>query len=907
MEYGFNSKVNTTNFTINLLDSPLLMNHIDSNKRNFINEQNYPDYRAYKDEATSVFNDIYFKNEHQLQLFTHYCYQQINYDIISNINNELNKNQEVIKYDEEILLVFKGGNVVKLYTDHINEKLGNDDDIKASDTDFSIYIINDDEKKFNLIYNYVSVLLYKSLIKIRDYFEKMFLDTFYPINVNTNRKFNNNNLYLVFDNMDLDVIYSIDETILCYLNNYSMNNNPYYLTIIFNIIKKYFINDDKIIVYNDIHIGTKYIKILHSISYYLIDIDIDIRNIKKFMDNIDNIILTQRSIIEKELNNLVNKLSGFYNEYKKNALLNNLGTSLKGDNFLGKSYYKYYETKPLGTFIVNNENIELKYEKRCDMIFKDIQDIRFSQFIYDDNKNHHYISINSTIFCIYDNYNLMFDLFRIKLNINLQNITEENDTKRNNLLIPSEFLDISIPKYYDTGLINLRDKIIKTCNDGERNLYSKCFAKLSFIKDNYQYKNILMYNISYLVKDLNVMLFGQNFMPWINNKYNKRLNRFIFLSLILFYKNNFLNNGTGNVLGNLLDKIQKNLVNLFSSLFKYYNKKYPTLINQTKKNYYRTNIARSTNNIILLKDEINSIIGNFIYTNELLNPDIIENFYDITNKTFFKIRYEDNNLNKNNGKGNGNNKSNISNISNVMDIFGNELDEFFNFIFKLINFEINDINDNIFNKYIKLKFKSFKYIFENSQEDDYLNNKIRIDLLDFLFKFNELFAVNYNMFKQHTNKNYRNVSIGNLTGGKGYLKIRNNNNKSIKENEKKIEEKLLNIKLSLDNKNNPKSNNYHKSNSELIKKIEKNLKIKISSMDSKYMLKINKNSVSLGSSIIEDFNNNVNLNINSNVKLSSKPLNSIKKPTKLNILDEDTLNYITGSSIYNKQIKNNSD
>jgi hypothetical protein len=181
MNYGVYRRLRNQEFQNNIINDPLLMNHIDSNKRNFITERNYPDFRAYKDESTKIFNSIFFNDENMLQLFTYYCYQQINYDIISNINTSLSANNEIIKYKEEILLIFKGGNVTKLYTDNIYNILrpqnipNHSNQGSASDTDFSFFIINDDEKKFNLIYNYVSQLLYESLIIIRDHFENIFM------------------------------------------------------------------------------------------------------------------------------------------------------------------------------------------------------------------------------------------------------------------------------------------------------------------------------------------------------------------------------------------------------------------------------------------------------------------------------------------------------------------------------------------------------------------------------------------------------------------------------------------------------------------------------------------------------------------------------------------------------------
>ena len=88
-------------------------------------------------------------------------FKKINFDIISNINNLLNLNNEYIKHDEDIILIFKGGNIISYYINKILNIINNDnfesfikDDMKMggiSDTDFTIYILNKSEPKYNLI------------------------------------------------------------------------------------------------------------------------------------------------------------------------------------------------------------------------------------------------------------------------------------------------------------------------------------------------------------------------------------------------------------------------------------------------------------------------------------------------------------------------------------------------------------------------------------------------------------------------------------------------------------------------------------------------------------------------------------------------------------------------------------
>ena len=113
--------------------------------------------------------------------------------------------------------------------------------------------------------------------------------------------------------------------------------------------------------------------------------------------------------------------------------------------------------------IINNKNKIIKLVKRSNLIIRNIEDYKFNRLLESVEKKYHYVSINSTINNIVDNHIVTFDLYRIKLNVELPNISiskfdEINKNKlifkssNNNLYnisIPAEFLDISIPKFND--------------------------------------------------------------------------------------------------------------------------------------------------------------------------------------------------------------------------------------------------------------------------------------------------------------------------------------------------------------------------------------------------------------------------------------------------------------------------
>ena len=130
--------------------NPFLMNHLTRPKTNFLIENDYPNFRAYKDESTNIYNKIFFNNKKMLHYFLYFCYHQINYDIMTNINISLIKINTILKSSEEIFLISKGGNIITLYINKFLNKLSkeNVNEIKEetklggiSDTYLTIYLL----------------------------------------------------------------------------------------------------------------------------------------------------------------------------------------------------------------------------------------------------------------------------------------------------------------------------------------------------------------------------------------------------------------------------------------------------------------------------------------------------------------------------------------------------------------------------------------------------------------------------------------------------------------------------------------------------------------------------------------------------------------------------------------------
>jgi len=783
-----------------LKKEPLLMNHLISNKTNFLIKKKYTDYRAYKDESTNIFNEVFFSDKTTIFRFLYYCYQQINYDIISNINDELNEYDTVLQSNEEILLISKGGNMMSLFINKILNVLnkGNSNQIKEntkisgiSDTDLTIYLLTENELRFNLIYSIITPLLYESLKKIRSYFDNIMNSNNYIVNHN---KINNNTFTTINRN---DKKYTIEYISKKYKEIYDIiqkiNKNIKYLQDLQDIVYELIFDKNNYLIFDDIHIGSRYINILQCIKYYY-NLKIIQFNKNNFDDIIGIIINEQRKIIEINLSKILGELKDFYQKDKINNFLEKLSNTFNS-NYIGKKYYKYtnFYTLPINEYILtgntnfnnnflkNNNNLEnnlsnnslqnnslqnnlsinslqnnlevnknnnkklrnnnknlskiqinfeyndveyikenenniIRLLERKDFIIKNIQSIYFNGYLESKTKNNHYISINSTINNRVYNHIVNFDLFRIKLNIELPNIIInnykgidqnknlifENNNELKTISIPSEFLDVSIPKFNDINLIKFR-------NNFKFEDFNKYFSILNFKKNNINYLNIITYNLEYLIDDLNMVLYKQNtFIPWIDMKYKKRLNRLCCLSLLLIIKKNIGNKNIQTHIDNLI----KNLENL-KDLFQIYpiNK---NTIDKIKKNI--ENNIKNKNDCLFTKE----IVSNFLYSYEYFK------YYNINNY--------------------------IENIFNLS----------FEFIYNIINIEINtDKNNNLYN-FLNYKLESYNYKFiDDNEKNNYIRNTYKTEFIEFLKEY--IYSLKYWKTILYKNENiFRSININKI-------------------------------------------------------------------------------------------------------------------------------------------------
>jgi hypothetical protein len=791
-------------------ENPLLFNHFSKTTVNLNKLRTEPPYRALRDESTSCFVSTFFKDEDSLNYFIYYNFQVLHYFIMANINELLKTNNEVLKSDEEILVIFKGGNVIHFYFNKIIEAIKSNlqpntdpeyinkiDDLnkqfKTSDVDTSVYIINNSEPKYNLIYYYVSELLVKSLLFIRDKFDKilnkdtncicksflnvscncknLFFSSNDSIELKEFNKLTENLLYIDPYNdpkYDLYVIHTLYKNIATLFEDTikQNNSNSNFINKLLELIS-FFYNNSKYLIFRDSYIGSRYISVLQLIKFYYESN----KNIKKQIDSniilknlisvIDSIIKFQDETVLIVLNNKLYQMRDFYSKDKLEELLYKIIEKLNSSDYMNKMFYNQ-QTNPSTVYEIKNpiQNKDVIITPKQDFLFRSANNIYFNNLIMFPSEATHYISINNII----TSYNgvdniLSFDLYRLKFNIKLNKIFEHNRKKEVTLNIPSEFLDVSISKYYDKNLCRIREKLYS--EDG----YMSYFSKLDNNRTGCY--NVLSTNLKYSIKDLNYILYEITSFPWNDNKYNKRIIRLLFLIFIVYYKKAVKYNCV-KLVDIVLDKFFIKIKTLSDNILLWVqNQSDPQL---------KKNILDSINSIIFFDDS----------NNNLLNKYTLANFFDYQNKLFFKIKYYD-----------------LTEENKILDnVFHGELDLSINIITKIIFYLIED--KAIYKEFIKMALSQNNYVFSSKEDKQkYIDETFQTEYIEFIKKFVENITFMKELIFDYLKKN-SNIPIDDLLlgGSKSTNKYINTNGKYIQF----INSKFIDIPFKCNSKSKFKSN-----------------------------------------------------------------------------------------------------
>ena len=404
---------------------------------------------------------------------------------------DFNYNLEDLKIDDNSV------NTFEYFCDKILTKK-----FAISDTDYTLYINASSNERFIILFKLITEIMADVFDIMTNKFDKYYNNVMNELPTVTTKKYNFNNIKY-FPNVDItnkntymtienEYIYG-DETILLkllrsflddntnidnlvkftnstdiikYINNYNSNimtliNNLFVITSdnIYNI----FLKKNIYYYYNYVHIFNllKYITNLNSnfIINTTINLDQCLNCIKNLIElsvehKFDNIIDGKLYTIEKFKQLKTSLVNEFIKKYQdsKSTLKNKKYRKLARQSNI-TDYVDTYELTPnLSNITDSNINIE----PTKSIILTTNPDPTKDNLIINSNVEDkiHFISYNSTIYKLVGNglSTINFDLMRSKFNIMLKNC--DCVTKNNvniNLSIPSEFIDVSIPRYDDSS------------------------------------------------------------------------------------------------------------------------------------------------------------------------------------------------------------------------------------------------------------------------------------------------------------------------------------------------------------------------------------------------------------------------------------------------------------------------
>ena len=301
----------------------------------------------------------------------------------------------------------------------------------------------------------------------------------------------------------------------------------------------------------------------------------------------------------------------------------------------------------VSSIILEDSNKLHEYNTKTDRIIKKTKDKTVKQCdikLSNDNNNPFYVTYNDTIE-FKDDLNInttKFNLVRTKLNFNfvLKDLSTQITSTKN---IGGELIDVSIIHKNDSNIANFFNNI-------DENIQEAKFSKLEndwFIYgEPIKEYNQIIQSIKYTYYDLFRIIFEAYYYPWYDRKYEKRLYRLFFVSIINFY-NKIHNINKNNILNKLLNI--KNKINEIKILLFDKNHSLEDSLKYIKKNktIYINNISEK---LKILEQEFN--IFEEIHLIKILNTTMIIivkvlSNHDLINKDIYKNKINLENIKQN--------------------------------------------------------------------------------------------------------------------------------------------------------------------------------------------------------------------------------------------------------------------
>ena len=578
---------------VNIIDTnQYTIKHILMGENNENNNYVKNKFRLFRDIATDAFTGTILQNNDKRYTFLDYTYHKINSDIQLNINKKLIElNMPPLFNSEVVHFIYKGGNVMKEYGDNIfsnlmkknkykldtsldyiihnipksndiiienfrtnitftnNETIKNHIDsilskLTVSDVDYSVIIAAETSTRFLAMHKIILDILAKSLYEISLFFDDLLIEnnTEFTDDIKNEiykeHKPNSNNL--ISSKYKLLKIKSMMSSAI-YTDKTNLDNEIHHL------INKY--DDEKFSFENNILTLLNIYHIFETIIYILREKD-KVQHNDKYNKYI-NFFVSKSTIIKNKVDMMIKykkyivTTTTFYNENDINEIKKKIVESMNKVDHNKQYYETYFDGRNYLIYSYKRSGVKanvdnIKIEGRNSSI---ITSVNCSHDIYKQggygNKLKHYITYNNIINVIQREFIINFDLIRSKLNIliddffhvqegrcNLYEYATENCTFTSSQMstkIPSEFLDISIPQY----------------NTINRN-YKRVIDHYTVANFGNHTHNVSLYTYTLLelYDDLIFIIFVQNnYCPWNDQKYSKRLVRAIFFQASHSYLN----------------------------------------------------------------------------------------------------------------------------------------------------------------------------------------------------------------------------------------------------------------------------------------------------------------------------------------------------------------------------------
>lgn len=579
-----------------------------STKKNIV--EDVIDFRFLRDNSTKIYVQSFFESEDMVNIFTDYIYNALYFYIcrinmeINNFNNINGTNINPLHGLECIYLIFKGGNLMNMihktqlgnYKSVINNEV-----FARSDIDLSFYINVYNIQRYNEIYYFAINLLIAGLENITSMFDDYFFprgnDNNYTIdspNINTISRYPNN-----FKEGD-DVLLGHHLTLQKYLRDLKCS----FETINESIIIKHY---DYIITNFNIDIVSSNVDLLavfdeiEYVGLFVCIINFFINKNKNIYTNLSglSVMINMCTSIYNHLLNTVKSVIGvkfdlikkseMYGSLKKEQFIINLSKSLQhlietvknkniySNTFLYDRIVKKINTITIPSFLfvpssdksmipskpVIFPNIIIDKKKKSLCILPRANPINFVNIAeFNFPQKHHYITYNNMI-CEYKNNSKIitdFDLLRSKLNIICEDINlfnNKNNNVKNEIDVPSEFIDISIAKYLDNTRILFTQE-----------LGGNWFMRPNVLNLGKGRTNVYTYTYENIANDIIYVLLSKNpLKPWLDLKYTKRINRFSFFYVLACYEHEKNKKINSNLNINFIEKHDNSFYN-FKSLDK---------------------------------------------------------------------------------------------------------------------------------------------------------------------------------------------------------------------------------------------------------------------------------------------------------------------------------------------------